>query len=90
MVQYRSSLILLAAVNLSTAFQVPRSNSYIPPKGSLDASVVERDMIFDVVKEPPAHPVAEQQKKEHLKFCKKDLESALNVSHYYYYYYYYY
>ncbi|KAL3777307.1 hypothetical protein HJC23_008909 [Cyclotella cryptica] len=54
MVQYRSSLILLAAVNLSTAFQVPRSNSYIPPNGSLDASVVERDMIFE--------PVAEHQK----------------------------
>jgi len=31
--------------------------------------------------------LATQQKKEHLKFCKKDLESALNVSTTWYYYY---
>ncbi|KAL3786232.1 hypothetical protein HJC23_002483 [Cyclotella cryptica] len=54
MVQYNLSLILLAALNLSTAFQVPRSKSYIPPNGSLDSSVVERDVIFE--------PVTEHQK----------------------------
>ncbi|KAL7517972.1 hypothetical protein ACHAWX_002840 [Stephanocyclus meneghinianus] len=62
MVQYRLSLTLLAAVKRSTAFQVPRSNSYIPPIGSLDASVVERDMIFDVAKDLSARPVADELK----------------------------